>query len=107
MLTSENDSTIALNVLDMDINLSDYRPLMAVCSSHLNLETIGITVTPHSKSEIAHFRWDYAPLESYYEHTRILLQPVLDSLDNLVDKMIRKMLEKLPGCTSILDDILC
>jgi endonuclease/exonuclease/phosphatase (EEP) superfamily protein YafD len=65
MLTSENDSTIAFNVLEMDINLSDHRPIMAVFVCHLTLETIGVTVTPHSKSEIAHFRWDNAPLESY------------------------------------------
>ena len=84
MLTSKSDSTIAFNVLDMDINLSDHRPIMAVCNCRFNLDTFCEKDTPHGKSDIAHFRWDHAHLESYYEHTRLLLQPVLDSLDTLV-----------------------
>ena len=32
MLTSNPNNTIAFNVLDMDINLSDHIPIMVVCT---------------------------------------------------------------------------
>ena len=34
-----------------------------------------------------HFRWDHAPLQLCYEHTRSLLKPVLDDLDTLLDNL--------------------
>jgi len=91
LLTSNIDSLIAFNVLDLDVNLSDHRPILAVCSCQIALSSNRDNIQrDHTtrKSEVSYFRWDHAPLESYYEHSRVLLQPVLDKLTDLVDKSV-------------------
>jgi len=37
-----------------------------------------------SLDEVTHLRWDHARTDLYYEHSRVLLQPVLHDLDNIV-----------------------
>jgi len=53
-------------------------PVMAVCACPK------LSIDPNScqtnQAEIYHFRWDHAHLDKYYEHTRLLLQPVYDDL---------------------------
>jgi len=38
MLTSNADSVVAFNILDIDINLSDHLPLMVVCKTDIESE---------------------------------------------------------------------
>jgi len=38
MLTSNADSVVAFNILDIDINLSDHLPLMVVCKADIESE---------------------------------------------------------------------
>jgi len=38
-------------------------------------------------SEFTHLRWDHARTDLYYEHSRVLLQPVLDDLDNIIEHL--------------------
>jgi hypothetical protein len=61
---------------------------MAVCACHINAG-LEFNSGPSSQADIQHFRWDHAPLDKYYEQTRLLLQPVLDDLNNLVDSSVR------------------
>ena len=84
MLTSSSNDIIAFNILDMDINLSDHIPIMAVLVCHINL-AFNPNTGHGSQADIEHFRWDHAPLGKYYEQTRVLLQPVLTDLDELVN----------------------
>jgi len=38
-------------------------------------------------SEVTHFKWDHARTDLYYEHSRVLVQPVLDDLDNITEHL--------------------
>ena len=81
MLASNPNDIIAFNVLDMDINLSDHYPIMVVCACpKLPIDQNSCQI---NQAEIHHFRWDHADLDKYYEHTRLLLQPVYDDLNAL------------------------
>jgi hypothetical protein len=58
---------------------------MAVCN--LNTDS---TVVPNNCSDnpdVEHFRWDHAPLDNYYEQTRIALQPILDKIINFENNL--------------------
>jgi Reverse transcriptase (RNA-dependent DNA polymerase)/Endonuclease/Exonuclease/phosphatase family len=84
---SSCDKTIAFNVIDMDINLSDHVPILAICKNNVSpvLLCSGMT-QPCVSNDVTYLRWDHAPLDLYYEHTRQLLEPVLVSLDNLIER---------------------
>jgi len=89
MRTSNTDRTVAFNILDIDLNLSDHLPIMAVCTRD-HLDGLAASACLNPTADVTHFRWDHAPLDSYYEHTRLLLQPVHDELVLLLqncDKM--------------------
>jgi len=61
MLASNPNDIIAFNVVDMDINLSDHCPIMAVCACpKLSIDQ---NLCQTSQAEIHHFRWDHADLE--------------------------------------------
>ena len=92
MLSSNFEKIVAFNILDIDINLSDHLPIMVISkydirtspscpSSHYSSNK------PHQSTDVVHFRWDHAPLQLYYEHTRSLMKPVLDDLDTLLDNL--------------------
>ena len=76
------DDIHAFDVLDLDVNLSDHCPLLATCSCFVDV------ISDHKEKnsddcEVEHLRWDHAPLDKYYEQTRLLLEPVLDKLIGL------------------------
>jgi len=80
ILTSHIDDVVAFNILDLDINLSDHFPIMAVCSSNIDSHVVSNNCSDNP--DIEHFRWDHAPLDIYYEQTRIALQPIFDNIIN-------------------------
>lgn len=82
MLTSNLDCTVAFNILDIDVNLSDHLPIMAVCSLNAALSCPDKS---SSIDDVTHFRWDHAPLQLYYEQTRLGFEPVLEDLNALID----------------------
>ena len=82
MLSSTSDDMIAFNILELDVNLSDHLPIMAIDMSFLPLSTHGES---YSTDDVTHLRWDHAPLHLYYEHTSLLLQPVLANIDALLE----------------------
>jgi len=84
ILTSKPEDTIAFNVLDLDINLSDHNPIMAVCTCWYD-HSGKLQGVHNNKTDVQHFRWDHAPLGKYYEYTGQLLQPVLESLVTLLN----------------------
>jgi len=85
MLTSCRPTTdiIAFNVLELDVNLSDHLPLMAICSVGFG-DNSTINQTSTANCDVEHLRWDHAPIDKYYEQTRLFLQPVLYDLDKLI-----------------------
>jgi hypothetical protein len=85
MLTSSPVGMIAFNVLDITVNLSDHLPVLAVCSADLSSVPPDTVTTP--AHEVYHLRWDHAPLDAYYEHTRLGLKSVLDELNMLDDNL--------------------
>ena len=42
---------------------------------------------PDPIAQVNHFRWDHAALPTYYEQTRIVLEPVLVELNSLIDEL--------------------
>lgn len=84
MLISDPNGVKGFNVLDLDINLSDHRPVIAIVTQCWAETTTNIGNQQPSQPLVEHFRWDHAPLGEYYEHTRVLLQPILLDLQNLV-----------------------
>ena len=85
ILSSNCEKIVAFNILDVDINLSDHLPIMVI--SKYDIISSHHSSKPHQSTDVAHFRWDHAPLQLYYEHTRSLLQPVLDDLNTLLDNL--------------------
>jgi len=77
--------TIAFNILDLDINLSDHRPIMAVCVHCDNTCKPVSTTGSCSQPRTTHLRWDHAPIDKYYAQTHLLLQPLLDDVNALID----------------------
>jgi len=83
MLTSNSTDTVAFNIIDIDINLSDHLPLLAVCSC----DSIPLSKSAIPTEDVTHLRWDRAPLHLYYEQTRLLLQPVMDEVNLLSESL--------------------
>jgi len=52
VLTSNADSVVAFNILDIDINLSDHLPLMAVCKTDIESEPMYELELLQAKSHI-------------------------------------------------------
>jgi hypothetical protein len=86
MLATNSSDVIAFNIMEMDINLSDHIPLMSIIGkcdlTHAQLCEQGESQT---SPDVTHLRWDHAPVGLYYERTRQLCEPVLDSLNHLID----------------------
>ena len=102
MLTSTIVKTIAFNILDLDINLSDHLPIMSVCTRDLSSKSVDCSCESQPTADVTHLRWDHAPLDLYYEHTRQLLQSVQFRLDSLIDRSATMDRDALIG---IVDDI--
>jgi len=85
-LTSNVSDTIGINIVDMDINLSDHRPIMVICtySDNMNKSTLGTGNCNLSNSLC--LRWDHAPTNKYYAHTYLLLQLLLDEANYSADR---------------------
>ena len=82
--TNNIDCTAGYNILDLEINLSDHLPILAVCKYP------GSIKCPNSEpaTNITFLRWDHAPLGQYYELTRVCLQPILDELNDMLKCVI-------------------
>ena len=83
MLTSCKDKTVAFNISDLDINLSDHLPIMSVCTHDLTSASVNCSAEAKPAAEVTHLRWHYARLDAYYEYTRQQLQPILSKLDTI------------------------
>lgn len=80
-LTNNPGDTIGYNVIDLDVNFSDHRPIMAICRFY---KTVAPPIASRSSADMTFLRWDHAPLDRYYELTRVQLQPILDELNILL-----------------------
>ena len=86
LISSSPESMIVYNVLDLDINLSNHLPIIAVFECELYL-LHRLTLHPRWP-DVRHFRWDHDPTHLYYDHTRLLLQPILNKVKILEDKSL-------------------
>jgi hypothetical protein len=68
MLTSNVSRTVAFNVLDIDINLSDHFPLLTVLNACFSGNSVlkGNHIDK-TADEVTYLRWDHSPLDRYYE----------------------------------------
>ena len=80
-LTNTPDDSVGFNVIELDLNLSDHLPILAVCQIH---GTPVFSEPNESSAKVTFLRWDHAPLELYYELTRVQLQPILDEINGLL-----------------------
>jgi len=87
-LTSNVSDTVGFNIVDLDINLSDHRPIMAICTYFDNpRKPMSIPLSNSSNlSSTLRLRWDHAPTNKYYAQTYLSLQPLLDEVNDLVDR---------------------
>ena len=69
MLTSSVVKTIAFNILDLDINLSDHLPIMSVCTRDLSSKSVDCSCESQPTADVTHLRWDHAPLDLYHTNT--------------------------------------
>jgi len=90
ILTSSPNRIITFNVLDIDINLSDHLPIMAICTADIKGDQI-TSPGVHRSDDVTHLRWDHARIDLYYEQSRQLLQPILVELNNLKDLTLTLM----------------
>ena len=84
-LVSSHSAVSSFDVLDIDSNLSDHRPIAITCES--NLSRTQITDAFANKDDkdsdlgmVRQLRWDHADLLLYYNSTGLLLQSILDDL---------------------------
>ena len=90
IISSTDLQSVAFNVLDLDINLSDHLPIMCVFSCRsIGCGNVGANPPKLTSQfdDVSYFRWDHAPLSQYYEQTRVLLEPIfaeLSTFDHLV-----------------------
>jgi hypothetical protein len=87
MLISNCDKAVAFNILDLDINLSDHRPIMTICKQDVSTTTEYGESESQLTADVSHFRWDHAPIELYYDLTRQQLQLVLSELISLIEHL--------------------
>lgn len=80
MLTSSPVYLLGYDVIDPDINYSDHLPIMGYFNYVLPTEEVLNRPKPVSDSTL-HLRWDHADLLSYYQFSRIQLEPILDHVN--------------------------
>jgi hypothetical protein len=105
LLTSNINRTVAFNVLDLDINLSDHCPLLTVlnvCWSGNYASNVNNVCKP--ADDVTYLRWDHSPLDQYYEYTRVKLQPVLVDIE-MLDKSIECGKFRIDYITEVIDSI--
>ena len=78
------NGSISFNVLDIDIYLSYYVSILAVCVYDASPTQLYEGISSESSADVSHLRRDHAPFQLYHEHTRQLCVPVLDSQDSLL-----------------------
>jgi endonuclease/exonuclease/phosphatase family metal-dependent hydrolase len=85
ILTSNCENVIAFNILDIDVNLSDHLPLMAICALASDVDQTPCDRGQCKPDDVTYLRWDHAPTDLYYNHSYLLLQPVLTELDSIIE----------------------
>jgi len=80
-VTSDHSSTIAFNILDLDVNFSDLHvPIMVVLACNLLNNATECKSQASFDPCVINYRWDHANLDLYYQYTLVLVQSVLDDL---------------------------
>jgi hypothetical protein len=91
ILTSSTEKVVGFNIIDLDVNLSDHLPLLAICLIDYDCEQgPGVSCGVRKPDDVTYLRWDHAPTDLYYDHSLLLLQPVLDELDSLLNSSVNK-----------------
>ena len=84
-LTSDASIIKAFDVLDLDCNFSDHRPINIICHCAVSRDIVGDSndVDKPDGMSVSQLRWDRADLISYYAITGSLLQSVWSNLIEL------------------------
>ena len=85
MLTSSPDYLLGYDVIDPDINYSDHLPILGYFKYALASDEVLNRPKCASKSSLQ-LRWDHADLLSYYQFTRIYLEPILDHISAITER---------------------
>ena len=86
MLMSSRMHLHDFTVLDLDINFSDHLPLLTHFAIDASCHVLDISKenSTNSMPSITQLRWDHSDLLSYYENTRILIEPIYRDLTDFV-----------------------
>ena len=87
ILTSSPGDAVDFVVLELDINFSDHRPIIAKFNHHLDNSNANGSedfASLQPKQSVTQFRWDHADKVGYYYFTGDHLQNLLSVIDNYV-----------------------
>ena len=80
---SNPEAVLLFSALDLNINLSDHRPICVMCSfvfdHEVNIDDAKV-VQSSSTNYVSELRWDKADLKLYREVTEYYLQPIYSEL---------------------------
>jgi len=85
-LASVNSAVSLCNILDIDSNLSDHRPIVITCETNLSgTQTTDAFADKDSKGsdlgmDVRQLHWDRADLLLHYNSTGLYFQPILSDL---------------------------
>ena len=57
-----------------------------------------------SQPRTEHLRWDHAPIDNYYAQTHLLLQPLLDDVNALIDSSAWMDCQSITDCADHIYD---
>jgi hypothetical protein len=89
MLTSSAVHLFGYDVIDPDINFSDHLPIMSCFKQAQVIDDTSNKQKCASESPIR-LRWDQADLLSYYQFSRIYLEPILDRINMIIKQFENK-----------------
>lgn len=111
-LVSDKNSVCTYQVLDLDCNLSDHRPIMIECTASFDSKcTSGNLVNEQRADTVVRLRWDHGNVALYRESMRPRLQVILEELDLLstqaerirtreIDRLYEGIIDILRSCAN-------
>jgi len=106
-------SIVNYDVVSSPFNFSDHEPvgiklnisLLSNTGAHAGAETRPITTTgyaPKSRSAVGRFRFEHANVNSYYEYTRVLIEPIFKEISNVYSNLgYNRDINELCNCYDI------
>ena len=97
-------SVLALNILELGLNISDHLPVVLEISLQLS-EVVNNNNKNDSADKIPRLKWNNADLTDYYDLTRQLLQPSYDVFSGMYNKLFNNVAMNSANSICCTDDL--